>query len=107
MQSTQLPPHESPSHTRSGGSSASVVVALLIGAVVGFAVGKATGGMSAITGNRAPTAAANAARPAPRAPAAVDPTVYKVELGNAPINGPADALVTIVEFSDYQCPFCG
>lgn len=32
--------------------------------------------------------------------------VYEVELGNAPFTGGADAKVTIVEFSDFQCPFC-
>jgi protein-disulfide isomerase len=30
----------------------------------------------------------------------------KIDLGNAPVKGPANAKVTIVEFSDFQCPFC-
>jgi protein-disulfide isomerase len=32
--------------------------------------------------------------------------VYKAEVKGAPIKGAKDALVTIVQFSDFQCPFC-
>jgi protein-disulfide isomerase len=30
----------------------------------------------------------------------------KVDISNAPILGSADAALTLVEFSDFQCPFC-
>jgi protein-disulfide isomerase len=45
-----------------------------------------------------------AAPPARRGP---DPDrVYQIEIAGAPVKGPAGAPVSIVEFSDFQCPFC-
>jgi len=33
-------------------------------------------------------------------------TRYRVEVGDAPTKGPDNAKVTIVEYTDFQCPFC-
>ena len=35
-----------------------------------------------------------------------EPERFVVELGDAPTRGPDDAEVTIVMFSDFECPFC-
>ncbi|NOJ82232.1 DsbA family protein [Myxococcus xanthus] len=82
-----------------------VIVALLVGLVLGFVGGRVTTGPS--TKSEVAKAAPNSpAAPAPAGRRPVDPTVFKVPIENSPTHGSADALVTVVEFSDYECPFC-
>jgi len=51
-------------------------------------------------------AVANApAAPAPGAPPA-PAAKQDVKIGDAPVMGPSNAKVTVVAFSDFQCPFC-
>lgn len=35
-----------------------------------------------------------------------DPTPKEVEIGTSPLTGDQNAKVTIVEFSDFECPYC-
>jgi len=51
-------------------------------------------------GTAAPNTAPSGAKPAS------DQNVFKVPLDDSAQRGSKTALVTIVEFSDYQCPFC-
>jgi protein-disulfide isomerase len=52
-------------------------------------------------------AAAPAAAARPSGPRRPDPKkIHKIELGDAPILGSKSAKITIVEWADFQCPFC-
>src|SRR5262245_5438597 len=38
--------------------------------------------------------------------AAISATIHRVPIDDAPVRGDSKALVTLVAFSDYECPFC-
>ncbi len=85
-----------------------VVLAFAVGILVGYVAWGRNASIAAV-----PAAAAPAAQQAqPPGQVAAAPTAqpqyvrYDIPTDGFPSLGPADAKITIVEFSDFQCPFC-
>jgi hypothetical protein len=82
------------------------VIAIIVAAVAGYFVGNITtkpgeGGEQPAEGEGGPVAAVPPT--AAQGAAGAEPVQrYKVPVGNSPFHGERDALVTIVEFSDFQ-----
>jgi len=74
-----------------------VVLAFAAGILIGY-----------VAWGRAPAAVVVAQQAAPQVVATptLEHVTYNIPTDGFPSFGPADAPITIVEFSDYQCPYC-
>jgi protein-disulfide isomerase len=72
-----------------------VVLAFAVGILIGFVVW-----------GRTPATPVAAAAPPVVATPTLEEVSYEISTEGFPSIGPADAPITIVEFSDYQCPYC-
>jgi protein-disulfide isomerase len=81
----------------------SALVSLVVGLIFGIVIGRATSSSTPSKVDVKPPAVAQQPRQAPKP----DGTVWRIPIDGSPVEGSPEALVTMVEFSDYQCPYCG
>lgn len=91
-----LPSEETFTFKRSHFYAVVTVLAFTAGVLVGYAV----------WGYNTQTALAPAQAVVAQTAPPLAPRIYEIETAGYPSLGPADAPIVIVEFSDYQCPYC-
>ena len=79
----------------------------LAGLAIGFAAGWGVAGAAGAAGAADGPGGAAAAGVVPAGVGQPAPERVEVDVADRPILGSADAPVTMVEFTDYQCPYCG
>jgi len=91
------------------GIVAAIAIATFLG---GYAVGTLDGGSNSLSADEikeiisAVEAKAPAPQPAQAPPRPTAPQTFQVSLEDDPFKGNPNAPVTVVEYSDFQCPFC-